>query len=85
MESVPEMKTVLVPGAATKRAMDNYNALLYDEFHFNLGLPFLTNTLLFFLLLTSDKNLRIKWSTKPLETKSVLQRRKISKLNQSKY
>ena len=60
-ENVQELKTVLVPLAATMRTMDNYNALLYDDIHFkdHLGLPFLKNTLLSFLLLTSDGNLRL--------------------------
>ena len=60
-ENVQELKTVLVPLAATMRTMDNYNALLYDDIHFNdhLGLPLLKNTLLSFLLLTSDGNLKV--------------------------
>ena len=59
-ENVQELKTVLVQLAATMRTMDNYNALLYDDIHFNdhLGLPLLKNTLLSFLLLTSDGNLK---------------------------
>ena len=60
-ENVLELKTVLVPLAATMRTMDNYNALLYDDIHFNdhLGLPFLKNTLLPFLLLTNEGNMRL--------------------------
>ena len=65
-EIIQELKTVLVPLAATIRTMDlhyneKYNTLLYGDIHFNdhLGLPSLKNTLLPFLILTSEGILKL--------------------------
>ena len=60
-ENVQVLKPVLVFLAATTRTTDNYNALLYDDIPFNdyLDLPFRKNTLISFLILTSNGNLRL--------------------------